>query len=103
MFFKKDKSDVMNSAKEGAMNLVGGKIESVKILGGGCAKCFQLEENVKKALDKVGVDVEIEHVTDASDIASYGVMGTPGLVVNGKVLSFGKVLNTEQILALLKK
>lgn len=99
MFFKKGD----NSAKDGAMDLVSKNIESIKILGGGCAKCFQLEENVKKALDKLGLDVNIEHITDMAEIATYGVMSTPGLVVNDKVLSFGKVINTEQILSLLRK
>ncbi len=103
MLFGKDTGDLMDMAKDGAMDLAKSQIESVKILGVGCAKCLQLEENAKKALEKVGLDIEIEHVTDATEIATYGVMSTPGLVVNDKVLSVGKVLDVEQILALFTK
>ena len=77
-------------------------IESVKILGGGCAKCNALEAATKEALEALGVDVSITHVTDFSVIAEYGVMSTPALVVNEKVISYGKVLNSKQIIKLLK-
>lgn len=76
---------------------------SVKVLGSGCAKCKQLEANTKEALLQLGVDTTIEHVTDFTQIAAYGVMTTPALVVNGKVVSYGKVLKTEEIVILLKK
>ena len=49
------------------------------------------------------MDTTIEHVTDFSKIASYGVMSTPALVVDGKVVSYGKVLKTEEVVAILKK
>ncbi len=103
MLFGNDAGDLMNMAKDGAMDLVQGQVKSVKVLGIGCAKCLQLEENVKKALEKVGLNINIEHVTDETEIAKYGVMSTPGLVVNEKVLSVGKVLDVEQILALFTK
>ena len=70
----------------------------VKILGSGCAKCNQLE-----ALKALGMDTAIDHVTDFAQIAAYGVMTTPALVVDGKVVSFGKVLKTEEVIALLKE
>lgn len=77
--------------------------ESVKVLGAGCAKCNELEVNVKKALEQLEMDSLIEHVTDFSQIASYGVMSTPALVVNGKVVSYGKVLKVEEAVKILEK
>ena len=76
---------------------------SVKILGSGCAKCNELEANTKAALEQLGMDTEIDHVTDFTQIASYGVMSTPALVVDGKVVAFGKVLKTEEIAKIIQK
>ena len=75
----------------------------VKVLGGGCAKCNQLEEAAVKALLELGMDSTIEHVRDYEKIAAYGVMTTPALVVDGKVVSYGKVLKKEEVMELLKK
>jgi small redox-active disulfide protein 2 len=79
------------------------KGEAVKVLGSGCAKCNQLEANVKTALEQLGMDTAIEHVTDFSQIAAYGVMSTPALVVDGKVVAYGKVLKVDEAVKLLKK
>ncbi len=76
---------------------------SVKVLGSGCAKCNALEASTKAALEQLGMDTTIDHVTDYVKIASYGVMSTPALVVDGKVVSFGKALKTEEVVAILKK
>ena len=76
---------------------------SVKVLGSGCAKCNALETATKTALEQLGMDTTIEHVTDFAKIASYGVMSTPALVVDGKVVSYGKVLKTDEVIAILKK
>jgi small redox-active disulfide protein 2 len=76
---------------------------SVKVLGSGCAKCNALEAATKTALEQLGMDTTIEHVTDFAKIASYGVMSTPALVVDGKVVSYGKALKTEEVVAILKK
>ena len=76
---------------------------TVKVLGSGCAKCNQLEVNVKAALGQLGLESNIEHVTDLSQIAAYGVMSTPALVVDGKVLSYGKVLKVEEAIKILGK
>lgn len=73
----------------------------VKILGSGCAKCNELEVRTKEAMELVGMQPDIEHVTDFIQIASYGVMTTPALVVDGKVVSLGKVLSVEEIKELL--
>lgn len=77
--------------------------KSVKVLGSGCTKCNQLEANVKKALEQLGMDTTIEHVTDFSQIAAYGVMTTPALVVDGKVVAYGKVLSVEDSVKILEK
>mgnify|MGYP005865890241 FL=1 len=76
---------------------------SVKILGSGCAKCNQLEEATRAALEQLGMDTAVDHVTDFSQIAAYGVMTTPALVVDGKVVSMGKVLKTEEVKKILQK
>lgn len=68
----------------------------VKVLGGGCAKCNALEEAVRAALEELGMDPSVGHVTDYAQIAAYGVMTTPALVVDGKVVSCGKVLKKEE-------
>lgn len=76
---------------------------SVKILGSGCKKCNELENNTKSALAQLGMDTTIDYVTDFTQIESYGVMTTPALVVKGKVASYGKVLKTDEIVRLLQK
>ncbi len=87
------------------VNAVNAKSEgaSVKVLGSGCAKCNQLEAATVAALGQLGMDTTIDHVRDFAQIASYGVMSTPALVVDGKVVSYGKVLKTEEVVAILKK
>ena len=75
----------------------------VKVLGSGCVKCNQLEAATKAALEQLGMDTAIDHVTDFSQIAAYGVMTTPALVIEGKVVSFGKVLKTEEVVRILQK
>lgn len=75
---------------------------AAKILGGGCSKCNALEENTLEALKQLGMDAAIDHVRDYAEIASYGVMTTPALVYQGKVISYGKVLSVKEIVALLQ-
>jgi small redox-active disulfide protein 2 len=74
----------------------------VKILGSGCKKCLALEANTKEALRASGIAAEVEKVTDIVVMASYGIMSTPGLVVDEKVISTGRVLSALEIEALLK-
>ena len=75
----------------------------IKVLGSGCAKCRALEEAVRAALEELGMDPAIDHVTDFAQIAAYGVMTTPALVVDGKVVSYGKVLKKEEAKELIQK
>ena len=76
---------------------------SVKILGSGCAKCNQLEAATREAITQLGMDSTIDHVTYFVQIATYGVMTSPALVVDGKVVSYGKVLKAEEVMTFLQK
>lgn len=73
----------------------------VKVLGSGCDKCRALEQSTIEALKESGREPRVQHVTDFAEIAKYGVMQTPALVVDGKVVSYGKVLSKEEVLKLL--
>ncbi|TVL66819.1 thioredoxin family protein [Brachyspira hyodysenteriae] len=74
----------------------------IKILGTGCLNCKKLEENTLKALKDMGVNLTVGHVYDIEKIAAYGVISTPSLVLDENVLSYGKVLNKDEIIELLK-
>ena len=79
-------------------------VASILILGPGCKNCQALEANTRTALEQMGdTAFTIGHVTDFAEIAKYGIMSTPGLVVNGKVVSYGKGLKPEEIVTLLGK
>jgi small redox-active disulfide protein 2 len=73
----------------------------IKILGSGCANCKRLEANTNQALADLGIQATVEKVTDFGDIASYGVMRTPGLVVDERVLVSGRVPEAAEIGTLL--
>lgn len=72
---------------------------NIKVLGSGCNSCHQLYENVKKAVD--GTGIEVEYITDLQKIMDYGAMSMPALVVNEKLVSTGKVLKPADIRRLL--
>ncbi|MCG8399983.1 MAG: thioredoxin family protein [Firmicutes bacterium] len=74
----------------------------IKILGSGCKNCSALRENTEAALKEAGLEAEIVKVTDFKDIMAYGVMSTPALVIDEKVVSFGKVLKPKQIAKILE-
>ena len=74
----------------------------IKILGTGCKKCDKLEENTKVALEEMGKDVEVVKVGDLKEIVSYGVMTSPTLVIDDKVVSTGKVLKPKAIMKMLE-
>lgn len=92
----------LDSAKMEVANACMKEGASVKILGSGCAKCNELEQNTISALKLLEMDTSIDHVKDFSQIAAFGVMTTPALVIDGKVVSYGKVLKTEEIVQILK-
>ena len=74
---------------------------NIKVLGPGCANCVRLERHTREALAELGTDAEIEKVTDYGEIMSYGIMSTPGLVVDGTVVVSGRVPNAKAIAELL--
>ena len=69
----------------------------VKILGSGCANCVNLEKATRQAVDELGLQATFEKVTDYADIASYGILRTPGLVVDEQVLLSGRVPTAGQV------
>lgn len=75
----------------------------IKILGSGCKKCIALGDNAKAAATAAGIDAQIEKVTDIIAIAGYGIMSTPGLVFDEKVVSSGRVLTPAEIGTLLQE
>ena len=76
-------------------------MKKIQILGTGCAKCAKLTENAEKAAKELGVEAEVEKVTDIKKIMEFGVMMTPGIVIDGVVKAAGKVLSVEEIKKLL--
>ncbi len=72
-------------------------MKKIQILGTGCPKCKKLAENAEAAAKELGIEYEIEKVTDIKEIIKFGVMVTPVLVVDGKVKCIGKVPNTEKL------
>ena len=74
----------------------------IKVLGSGCPNCKILEANTMKALDEMKIKADVEKVTDIGKIIEYGVMSTPALVIDEKVVSTGRVLTSEEIKKLLK-
>jgi small redox-active disulfide protein 2 len=73
----------------------------IEILGTGCAKCNQLEAVVKEAVAKSGKFAQIEKVDDIAKIMEYQVVSTPGLVIDGNVVSTGKLLSVDEVIALM--
>jgi small redox-active disulfide protein 2 len=73
----------------------------IKILGSGCANCANLEKAARDAADALGIDATFDHVTDPAEIASWGVMRTPALVVDDEVVLSGRVPTTESVKSLL--
>jgi small redox-active disulfide protein 2 len=75
---------------------------NIKVLGTGCPSCKKLEKNVYDALKALNIEAEVEKVTEVKDIMSYGVMRTPALVVDGKVVISGQVPVVSKLVEILK-
>ncbi len=75
----------------------------IKVLGPGCPKCDQTEKIVKEVVAEEGINARIEKVTNAMEIAGYGVFGTPAIVVDGEVKSVGKIPKKEDVKTWIKK
>ena len=71
----------------------------IKVLGPGCRNCEKLEADAKQAVNEAGADATVTKVTDMADIMRFGVLSTPGLVVNGKVKSYGRLPSVKEIRA----
>ncbi|WP_294530941.1 thioredoxin family protein [uncultured Fusobacterium sp.] len=80
----------------------GNKIE-IRVLGPGCKNCHTLENNTLEAVKELNIEATISHITDFAEIAKYGIMSTPGLWIDGKVVSYGKVLSKDDIKRILEK
>lgn len=88
-------SDCCPEVKEG--------ICCVKVLGAGCKSCHEQYEQAKQAVKALGLDLEVEYITDMEKVMAYGVMSMPALVVNEKVVSMGKILKAADVERLLSK
>ena len=75
---------------------------NIKVLGSGCANCKRLEEMARKAAEDMGVEAEIEKVTNYNDIMKYPILSTPGLVINEELVSSGRIPSQEEITDWLK-
>ena len=70
---------------------------TIKVLGSGCANCKRVEQIARKVVTILGIEAEIIKVTDYNDIASYNILSTPGLVINEKVVSTGRIPSEAEI------
>ena len=69
----------------------------IKVLGAGCKSCHMQYENVLEAVSSLGLDAEVEYITDMEKVMSYGVMSMPAVVVNEQIMSMGKVLKVAEV------
>ena len=103
LFGKKKKEEAACGCAGGCNAPAVDTSRGIFVLGGGCAKCNELEAAVRAALGGLGRQEEVGHVTDFVQIAALGVMSTPALLVDGKVLCAGRVLNKDEVKVLLQQ
>ena len=70
---------------------------TIKVLGFGCANCKRVEQIVRKIVTEMSLEAEVIKVTDYNDIASYNILSTPGLVINEKVVSYGRIPSPAEV------
>lgn len=75
----------------------------IKVLGSGCASCKKLYENTQEAVKELGAEAQVLYVTDMSEIVKAGLMSTPGLIIDEKIVATGRVLKTKEIVCLIQK
>ena len=78
-------------------------VNSIKVLGAGCKSCHEQYEYMKKAVEELGLGIEVEYITDMEKVMAYSVMSMPAIVVNETVVSMGKVLKSAEVIKLLGK
>ncbi|MCR3907132.1 MAG: thioredoxin family protein [Tenericutes bacterium] len=69
----------------------------IKVLGSGCSNCKKLLQTVKDSVQELGVEANIIYVTDMIEIANTGLLRTPGLIINDKIVSYGKVPSSDEV------
>ena len=103
---KEEKSCCCGSAPKAETTCCCGKtvegICCVKVLGAGCKTCHEQYENAKAAVAALGLNIEVEYITDMEKVMEYGVMSMPAIVVNDKVVSMGKLLKAAEVEKLLQ-
>ncbi len=75
----------------------------IKVLGTGCPKCRSLEKNVRDAVGELGIKADITKVEDIIEIMNFGIISTPGLVIDNKVVSSGQILSLNQVKEIIRK
>ena len=96
-------SDVKAEEASSCCGETGSGSSNIKVLGAGCKSCHEQYENAKAAVKAMGLDLEVEYITDMEKVMGYGVMSMPAIVVNEKVVSMGKVLKAADVEKLLHK
>ncbi|GAA0740383.1 thioredoxin family protein [Clostridium oceanicum] len=74
----------------------------IKVLGSGCCSCNSMDKEVREAVKELGLDAKVEYITDMGKVLSYGVMKTPALVIDGKVVVSGRKLSCDEVKKYLK-
>lgn len=100
---KKNDEKNVNNVNENKEQGINCEQLSIKILGSGCDKCDNQVKYVKEAVAELKLSANIEHVEDLMKIIEYGVMSSPAIVIDEKVVSVGRVLKANQVVELLKK
>ena len=93
-------------AEEPPKTCCGAPVEGIcciKVLGAGCKSCHEQYENVKAAVQAMGLNIEVAYITDMEKVMGYGVMSMPAIVVNEQVVSMGKVLKAADVEKLLRR
>lgn len=78
-------------------------MRKIEVLGPGCANCRRVEANAREAIAMAGVEAEVLHVTDPRDIVAHGILSTPGLIIDGRIRSYGRVPSAGDIAAWLSE